>query len=629
MKKTEYKHIDDSIYRKNMIMFIQTLEEVLFYYSFESYKMPALNSHFLCWDLLQTKRNIDNKSITEGNFVPLAEEFEYTLENDIVLKAFIPEIDVILKRRDRLGSTIDYKKADQKAKINKYSEAAGYIREVNNATDIYLTRIYDLLVDNILTEKSEHSNWNAIYSLTRTLATELVNGGYSPEHIRQEMKTTFLDTKTKVKCESQLLVDFFNKFTFDSKSYQVILGINAETAKILRYLNGEIVKEPTEEIRKQLNLRHRGDCIVEMIIEDVDKFEAADVGYGRINTVIGLHRISQHHKPVYIKTLAQINEIDDEHNILSSKTIKIGKNILLRANNETQIQSYFFDNQLLNKVKPPETFFRAVSLHNSALDSKESTNQLLDLWTALETLIGFKSGDEDKINVVCDILTSVLNRTYLYTHIAQLYKDISAVLDESGEEIIRNVMGDEQVVWKLAKLLSVSDYQKEYVTLYKLLDEYPLLQYRMEHFSKIIFVDSKSVYEELTRHKQKVKWQIMRIYRNRNMIVHNGEHMPYLNIILGNLHYYIDAMFDLLIEYYHLGIKQNQYIFYHVQKTEMIHLNLLGLDEKGKKIAPQTITESNYSTIIFNGYEGNAIKNVVREAIASIERKSENLLEKK
>lgn len=617
MKKTEYKHIKDSIYRKNMIMFIQTLEEVLFYYSFESYKMPALNSHFLCWDLLQTKTNIDNKSITEGNFLPLAEEFEYTLENDIVLKAFIPEIDVILKRRDRLGSTVDYKKADQKAKINKYSEAAGYIREVNNATDIYLTRIYDLLVDNILSEKSEHSNWDAIYSLTRTLATELVNGGYSPEHIRQEMKTTFLDAKMKIKCESQLLVDFFNKFTFDSKSYQVILGINAETAKILRYLNDEIVKEPTEEIRKQLNLKHRGDCIVEMLIEDVDKFEAADAGYGRINTIIGLHRISQHHKPVYIKPLAQINEIDDEHNILSSKTIKIGKNILLRANNETQIQSYFFDNQLLNKVKPPETFFRAVSLHNSALDSKESTNQLLDLWTALETLIGFKSGDEDKIDVVCDILTSVLNRTYLYTHMAQLYKDISAVLDESGEKIIRNVTGDEQVVWKLAKLLSVSDYQKEYVTLYKLLDEYPLLQYRMEHFSKIIFADSKSVYEELIRHKQKVKWQIMRIYRNRNMIVHNGEHMPYLNIILGNLHYYIDAMFDLLIEYYHLGIKHNQYIFYHIQKTEMMHLNLLGLDEKGKKIVPQAITELNYSTIIFNGYEGNAIKNVVREAIAS------------
>ena len=209
----------------------------------------------------------------------------------------------------------------------------------------------------------------------------------------------------------------------------------------------------------------------------------------------------------------------------------------------------------------------------------------------------------------------------------QLHKDILAVLGEVGDKFISNVSGDEQIIWKLAKVLSVSAYQKDYDILYELLEEYPLLQYRMENFSKKIFADSKSVYEELIRHKQKIRWQIMRIYRNRNMIVHNGEHMPYLDIILGNLHYYIDAMFDLLIEYYHLGIKKNQYIFYHVQKEEVRYWNILGLDEKGKKITPQEITELNYSTIIFNDYEGNAIKNVVKEAIANMERK--HLLERK
>ena len=34
MKKSEYKHIEDSVHRKNLIMFIEAMEEVLFYYSF-------------------------------------------------------------------------------------------------------------------------------------------------------------------------------------------------------------------------------------------------------------------------------------------------------------------------------------------------------------------------------------------------------------------------------------------------------------------------------------------------------------------------------------------------------------------------------------------------------------------
>ena len=623
MKKEDYSHIEISPYRKNFILFIETLEEVLFYYSFESYKLPALNSHFLCLDMLQTKHNIDTKSISEGNFIPLSEEFEDTLERDIVLKTYIPEIDVLLKRRNKLGAIVDYRNSELKTKISKYTEAASYICEISRSNNIYLTTIYDLLIDNIFAETSEYNNWNAIYLLTRTLATELVNGGYSAEYITEELKNAFLDREKVVQCEEQLLVDFFNRFTFERKSYQVVFGINAETARILKYFKEINVKTPSNDIKKKLNLKHRGDCIVEVVVENVDKHQAANAAYGYINTIIGLHRISQHHKPIYIKPIAQVNEIDEEFIVISTKIIKMGNNILLRANNENQIQSYFFDKQLLNKIDPPETFFRAVSLHNNALDSKEPTNQLLDLWTAVETLIGFRSGDEDKINVVCDILTSILNRTYLYSHITQLHKDIMAVCGKNGEDTLSSIAGEEQPVWKLAKILSVKDCREDYDKLYHLCEEYPLLQYRMEYFSKKVFVNSESVYKELVRHKAKLRWHIMRIYRNRNMIVHNGEYMPYLNVILGNLHYYIDAMFDLLIEYYHLEIEHNHNIFYHVQKEEMQYWNCLGLDDKGKKIVSREIDASNYAEIIFNNYEGNAIKNMVQQAIANMQTNSD------
>ena len=623
MKKEDYSHIEISPYRKNFILFIETLEEVLFYYSFESYKLPALNSHFLCLDMLQTKHNIDTKSISEGNFIPLSEEFEDTLERDIVLKTYIPEIDVLLKRRNKLGAIVDYRNSELKTKISKYTEAAAYICEISRSNNIYLTTIYDLLIDNIFAETSEYNNWNAIYLLTRTLATELVNGGYSAEYITEELKNVFLDQEKVVQCEEQLLVDFFNRFTFERKSYQVVFGINAETARVLKYFKEINVKTPSNDIKKKLNLKHRGDCIVEVVVENVDKHQAANAAYGYINTIIGLHRISQHHKPIYIKPIAQVNEIDEEFIVISTKIIKMGNNILLRANNENQIQSYFFDKQLLNKIDPPETFFRAVSLHNNALDSKEPTNQLLDLWTAVETLIGFRSGDEDKINVVCDILTSILNRTYLYSHITQLHKDIMAVCGKNGEDTLSSIAGEEQPVWKLAKILSVKDCQEDYDKLYHLCEEYPLLQYRMEYFSKKVFVNSESVYKELVRHKAKLRWHIMRIYRNRNMIVHNGEYMPYLNVILGNLHYYIDAMFDLLIEYYHLEIEHNHNIFYHVQKEEMQYWNCLGLDDKGKKIVSREIDASNYAEIIFNNYEGNAIKNMVQQAIANMQTNSD------
>ena len=106
----------------------------------------------------------------------------------------------------------------------------------------------------------------------------------------------------------------------------------------------------------------------------------------------------------------------------------------------------------------------------------------------------------------------------------------------------------------------------------------------------------------------------MRIYRNRNMIVHNGEHMPYLEIVLGNLHYYVDAMFDVLIEYYHMGIANNRIIFFDIEKEEILYWKNLGLDEIGK-------TQENYKKLLFNEYEWISVKNVVKKAINEIKNK--------
>lgn len=621
MKKIEYKHIGRFDNRKNLLMFIQTFEEVLFYYSFESYKLSALNSHFLCFDILRTKFNIDQKSITEGNFIPLSEEFENTLNTDIVLKKIIPSVDMLLLKRDKLRNLVDYRKMDYKAKIVKYTEAAEYIKEISGANNIYLTTVFDLLMENIFEEKCNYETLKNIYLLTRILATELVNGGYSPEYISYELKGTFLNNRKSLDGDKQEVIDFFNNFSFESKSYQVLFGINAGTATILRGFKDVTVKKPSKELGKVLNLKHKGDCIVELLVKDVDKYEAVDRAYNYINTIVGLHRISQHHKPIYIKPVAQISQVDEELNQLSSNVVKIRKNVLLRANNESQIQSYFFDDQLLNNIEPPESFFRAVSLHNSALDSKEPTNQLLDLWTAVETLVGFRTGDEDKINVICNILASLLNRSYIFSHIEQLYKDICVVLGEKSDFIFNEISGEEQNIMKLTKMLAIGNYQENYNRLFEMLEEYPILQYRIDLFANHIFCNSKTVFDELLRHRQKLKWQIMRIYRNRNMIVHNGEHMPYLNIILGNLHYYIDTMFDVLIEYYHMGIGDNRIIFYDIEKEEMLYWKTLGLDDKGKKIDIKEITEENYKKIIFNEYEGNAVKNVVKQAIEEMRKK--------
>lgn len=93
------------------------------------------------------------------------------------------------------------------------------------------------------------------------MATELVNGGYSPEYISHELKHTFLDKRKTIAGSEQELIDFFNKFLFEKKSYQVIFGINVETSRILKQTKNITVKKPSKELKKDLGLKHKGDMI--------------------------------------------------------------------------------------------------------------------------------------------------------------------------------------------------------------------------------------------------------------------------------------------------------------------------------------------------------------------------------
>ncbi len=49
---------------------------------------------------------------------------------------------------------------------------------------------------------------------------------------------------------------------------------------------------------------------------------------------------------------------------------------------------------------------------------------------------------------------------------------------------------------------------------------------------------------------------MMRIYRNRNMIVHNGESMPYMKLLIENLHSYVDDFLAYVIQARRQGFNQ-------------------------------------------------------------------------
>jgi len=337
-----------------------------------------------------------------------------------------------------------------------------------------------------------------------------------------------------------------------------------------------------------------------------------------------LHKINQHNNALFITTRAIIAKELEDGSFGVGTLIQAPQNPMKKRGNAPDLHALFDDITLLDDINPPPAFFRAISLHHGALESKDISNQLLNLWTIIEILIDSKRDNEDRINTICTMMCSILNRRYLYANIEQLLHDVEACSGYKFKELIQDIEFAEEdldPVEKFALVLSLKEFSHILTALKESLSECPLLKYRITYFSDFVLVDSKSIFEYLKRHEKRIRWHIMRIYRNRNMIVHNGSYMPYRNIIVENLHFYVDVLFDTLIEYYHLGLMSHLSIYKNITDDEMSHYIALGIHLTGQK-KPDNIqlTAENALDLIFNGYSGNTIRKAIDRMI---ERRSE------
>lgn len=619
MKNRQIAHWSRDKGFEGLLLFAQALEEGTFHYSYESYKIPALNCHYLCYDIMRTANDINKKILMDGNFVPLAEEFEQMISEDLFIKSNIDSAGTLLYTRDRNAKYHNLLNDDLKSKIKHYPEIASFVKDICEANNFYLSELLNVVLDNIFTDNYSYKNGDAVYRASRMFITDLVNSGYSKEYIYFTVLDFFFNPLKPVECSPETVTALFNCFTFEEYGYRATFGINKKARHIFSKIEYLTVREPTKREQQQFNLYKRDDCVVSLNVKAIDVYSAFESAIGYINTILALHKISQHDTKLFISSKAVLEKICDDDTYEKGILIQSPPNPMKKKGNSSDIHAIFYDISLLNEIDPPVSFFRAIALHSGATETRNISNQLLNLWTIIETLIDAKRDNEDKINTICATLCAVLNRVYLYSNINQLLCDVKACASCDIEEIINKPSysnEDMDSVEKFALLLSLKDNSQYLTEIMNSLIDFPLLQYRINYFSNYIFVDSKSIYEYLHRHEKRIRWQIMRIYRNRNMIVHSGASMPYRNMIVENLHFYVDVLLDTLIEYYHLGLLSHSSIYESISNQQITYYVSLGIpiDNKGKQTAIP-INKDNALQLIFNGYSGNPIKKALDSAI--------------
>jgi hypothetical protein len=185
----------------------------------------------------------------------------------------------------------------------------------------------------------------------------------------------------------------------------------------------------------------------------------------------------------------------------------------------------------------------ALECHALALSADHPKTAIINLWTALETITGFLGAKATGARVA-DCIAPIIARRRVDKIATYLALSVHSMAQWDGRGIDSTFLpaSSEKFVAPDDILRAVTGKANNPAVEYLLQRsaEYPLLVNRLFTVWQQ-FHDPKALAGSLAQSRKRVEWQISRIYRARNLLVHRGDQSRYTWRLLRNAHYYVSS----------------------------------------------------------------------------------------
>lgn len=546
MKQGNLEKWNDLKTCQNLLFFSELVNELLFYFSIPSNRVATLNSHYLCLDAVSAIKGIESNGVPEGTLKPIVAELYLALQKD---PAFDKDHDNPLRYfikyqndRYRLSTNIS------ELAYEELKKAVSTLHTRYFANDWYYQSIKDKICDIVINNDIEKQP--DLFRLTKSLLTELINGGYSQEYVFNIMDGLFWNPPHSIDAPERIK-DFFNTFTFQRKAYEVILIVDkTQMGKLINYIDGLSFTEnllPRTNTDLEVSFfesKKRTHSFLIINRNAVDPFKAAEFAKYMISVNLAFYRLCDHQYQYDINGAKCGVYGDDSFFVVRQK-----KSAVLHTKTPSGkqiVESLSASMKALESISSLRvtddyyTMINAALYHAQSLDSSSLQNQLLDLWAIFESVLNISNKHTvDRIIQICMYLVPILKRKYIYSLFAELANDIKNYAESEYNNIIGDAKKETDIVQRVCEFVILAENEDKRNTFLSSCSEFPLLKERIEYYVQMLSTPL-NVYHFVEKHAERVKWQIMRIYRNRNLIIHNGDHMPYLSLLVENLHSYVD-----------------------------------------------------------------------------------------
>ncbi|OCH05002.1 hypothetical protein [Aliivibrio fischeri] len=538
MKLKLYREWHQKSEFSSLFFFAQRLDEIFFDYTLDTYKPPALNSIFLCREAIKLISDIEDELIDAANLSHVLDELEWSLSLDPIVKQMLtaPTNYFILR-----GESV--KLSDTKVRL-----------EVLERT---LNPLYYLdICETLLLESIENGSKKQIELISRCYASTLINMGVSKQHLYEQTQRFFFNGSEILDLEE--LKDFFYSISVTSHHYEIYFIVSdliKEVMDSIPVFGLKIVDELPQDVLDvaKVNgiLPTQKEVWVEVKdIEIYDRHAARIKAEKKLDMVRDLFLLFSHKNRITWRGESIITQCCDETPILIRKP----KNSMEKCSDlrpkdasnrlNSMIVNMGLEGHAFNK------FHRVVDLHAISTTNDLPENQLLNVWIALETLVPSQVNGGGKMVKVSNGIMPILLRRYLPRLIERLAADLIRWDRKKTSKLLRDINepSEKGLYQKVLELIVLPANKALLTSLYSELGHFHLLRFRVFELVEL-FKKPENLLKRISLHEKKVSWQLRRIYRTRNLIVHSGGSISYIETLIENAHDYLDQTMDSVLDY--------------------------------------------------------------------------------
>lgn len=406
--------------------------------------------------------------------------------------------------------------------------------------------------------------------LVGNVASHFLRMGHSREIIRSKIKA-YLNKIDNYDVPSELVRSFFSEFPVPEKDFRCVSVVSQHLSFYIKGLNGFQVFQKVEDFlsfitdegsdrdiyqvfvdwyeRNRFNVKktqsgvNKFNIVVCDGLAARDKFSAKEGFKSTIRDIKSVAYAAGNEPSLFwVESFFIVDTVD-----ISASFVRSGKNILSkRYGLQESVRSEYFVGYLramnAERFKNNDSIRRCFSTAATAFTVNNKQTQLFSLWSSLESILPARGSKDISIvnNFISHLMPLILIQ-YVNRMLVWNYYDVSTM--RSHQKIIKHweqvdVSGED--FDKFVALLLLKENEPSLKNLLSDIDN-TVIRFRVYQLNKRLGT-AGGILSAIEKYKMLVEWQIRRVYRRRNGIVHSGYNDVEENLLLNFNEYWLNAM---------------------------------------------------------------------------------------